>query len=472
MLHLLTERNKPRFVARRTRTPNTTEGHGAQCHDLALKILEDYVSENSAYAALLDIAVNTYLVVVALDNDRDEHLLSFESPVALRNEGVAGRVWRRLRASRRGYQVSYITRLPPTIRSYHFILEAQEGLEVETMFLSTNADKQLANLVSADLRDLAEVIRQDRPNDSSRKIVELEAQVALRRLNEIVRRRRWEAGQAVAEAELTGTAACDSLCHAVVAGEGVHGGSEGVDNSILSHPAVSPRALEAASREIEDSEAYRDLSLEADESPAPRAHAYWRRAISRHLGGEHIEVRASALIVDTTSSGPRSVRVYALAVSAIAYIVGCFMTNSLLPYFGRPAESLGMAGNPDALVTVLLLIPGFLYSRLALPDRRSVRGYLQALPRLIAHGCIFLMAIFAASIAAGADFEVVRWMLLGVTLVPIAAVLLLLPPRRATSDRVLLMELGAPIWLMDPTRRGLRRSSPDVEFRSTEELSR
>jgi hypothetical protein len=113
------------------------------------------------------------------------------------------------------------------------------------------------------------------------------------------------------------------------------------------------------------------------------------------------------------------------------------------------------------VIAVLLLVPGFLYTRLTLPDPHSVAGHLRALPRLVANGCIAIVALVAAVVAAGLPGPLVQLAFAAMILGPVLGALLLRYRRRMLDDTGELVRLGAPRWL-SPQR--VQRPEPDVRF--------
>jgi hypothetical protein len=161
------------------------------------------------------------------------------------------------------------------------------------------------------------------------------------------------------------------------------------------------------------------------------------------------------------------VRAYALAVAAITYIVASLQDAFPFP-FGIATRPLSGHGSPDAMVTVLLLIPGFLYSRLSLPARRSIAGYMQVLPRAVSHGCIFLVAALAAAVAANST-NVVLCVAFGMAIVlPVVATLILRDPPSSRSLVAGVTALGGPRWVRPADLKPARRPrEPDQTLSSS-----
>lgn len=428
---------------------------------------------------LLDIAVNEYLLVVALDGTRDEHLLTYDSPLHVSKSG-AGISWLNhgFRANNRGYLIHYRGRIPASLRSYHLVFDVEPGINIEQMYLTTDADRSMVEEISADLLTLAGKIGGARPaghDGSTRNMLELETQTTLRRLAELVRRRRWDASHAgfsLDDALLPATA---DLCWAATAGEVLRPEGGSANGSILVHRAVRADRLAQAAEEIKHLNLAEDLSLENDPTPS-RAHVYWRRQNTRNTADDHLDLRAGLILRDTTAAGPRSVSWYAAAVAAVTHCVASFMTKRWWPYDLAGANALWDIQDRGAIIAVLLLVPGFLYTRLALPDRHSITGYLRAVPRLAALVCIISMAILAACIAAGvAGTGLMIALFMAFALSTVSAVVIILPEwlalakkclrRQRTTDERLRM-IGAPDWVRHGRTKRRRAARPDVIFSS------
>lgn len=200
LLTIFTERSGPEIPTTRKATPGTVDGHVRQYRKLALSVLDQYSQYLKDYCALLNVALNEHLLVVALDETTDEHLLTYDTPLYVNERPpFLQQAWRALRASGEGYYVQYNTGIPSTLRSYHLIFECKSDVDINRIYLSTDSDAKTVTSLESDLAQVAsrlETQRQTPSGESARKVLELEAQTALRKLGEIVRKRRWEAGHA------------------------------------------------------------------------------------------------------------------------------------------------------------------------------------------------------------------------------------------------------------------------------------
>lgn len=444
---LLTDQHRPEPGDHFDGTSGTVSGQGGRSRRLALKVLDEYADLLADYFALFDVAVNDYLLVVPLDAARDEHLVRYDMPLhallpACGHRGPA----RLLRTSADGYCLSYESRISSSVRSYQLVVETDPGVHIERMFLSTDADLHLVDELHADLEVLAgRLTDHGEPDRAGHKILELQTQTTLRKLADLVRRREWEADHAgVALPAML--PACAALARIAVSGDGVESDEHGVDNSILRHPRLNQELLSRAAQELRGGQAHRDLSLERDPA-SHRAHASWRGSGGDSRGSSQVEVYAGALLRDTTAAGPRAVRLYGFAVATMGYLAACLLTGLVWPFGAAGAAALGRIADADAVISVLLLVPGFLYTRLSLPDRHSVAGRLQALSRLVANLCIAAAAVVAAAIAAGTPGWFVQATLGAMIVVPFLGAAALFVRRSTSGDARELVRLGAPRWL-------------------------
>ncbi|HCT76771.1 MAG TPA: hypothetical protein DGG94_02145 [Micromonosporaceae bacterium] len=475
LVTLLAERSKPTVqLHRREPTRNTVAGEGARYRQDALDVLANYEGSLHEYQTLLDIAVNDYLIVVALDPVRDEHLLSFDSPLHVVD--TTGSQRGRKRSSEGAYWVKYSTNLPAGLRAYHLVAETEPGIEIERMYLASDADRTIVTSLKADLVVLADRVADERrapTGHCGQKILELELQTGLRRLSELIRRRRWEASHAefeIADRELL--PATSDLAWATSSGEAVP--ENGVPRSSLAkHPLVTPESLAQAANEIEETQLFRDLNVENDPARA-RAHVYWRRDPSRIEVDNSISISTSMFLTDTSGSSPGSIRAYVVSVIAISYLLGCLMFGSLFPFTADgPIQS---SLEPDAIIAVLLLVPGFLYTRLNLPARQSIAGQLRKLPRQVAHVSIFSSALLAATIAASNNPIYIRLALAVGVVAPLAALYLMTRLSSKARTELIVDDETLPAWVRSssaadwramPQRRMGRTAIPDAVFRTS-----
>ena len=448
---LVTERHRPPAEPPRPRATGVVAGQGARYRAIALAVLDKHDDALTEFFELLDVALDNDLLIVALDPSRDEHLLTYETPLHVASEEDAGhRVARLLRSSAEGYHLEYRSSISSSIPAYHLVVDAEPGVDVAPMYLSTDTDVRTAAALRADLLVLAQRLENERRAPAGRassKIVELQMQTTLRLLADLVRRRRWEAAQAGITVPAHRMVVCSELGHVAVSGEGTANPDGAVDSSVLRHPALQPELLRAAAEELFAEEIYADVALETDPSPS-RAHASWRGcAAPVATAGAPVQIRAGMILRDTTAAGPRRVCQYAVLVAVVGFLFAAFLAGDPWPFGADSRVRLGAIKDADAVVGVLLLVPGFLYTRLGLADRHSISGRLRALPRAVANVCIAVIAVVAAAVASGLSGGWVQFAFATMVVLPLAAATLLLYRRRPASHTAELVRLGAPRWL-------------------------
>jgi hypothetical protein len=454
LITLLADRTRPlqrepvstRAAARPS--PDGSVERGGQYRDFAIKVLDDYHTLLDTYAQLLDVAVNNYLLVAPLDLSKDDHLLSYDSPMHVPKREPRKSILRDwLSPARASYRVEYRARIPSSLRSYHLVAETQPGVHIETMSVVTDADRGVVKEVGADLLTLAETLRgQGGTSSTNPELIELELQTAIGRLSELLRTRRWDANQAGLGIPREVLETSDRLVQDYRAGWGTFNTQGRFHTTLAGSTAADD--LQAASAEIKMQEIALDYSLE-NGPVSTRAHAYWRRSAARPSVGGHVQLHCDLTLRDATGARRGTVAAYGVAVAATIYAIACFLGQTLWPY-GRGISTQ----NPGAVITVLLLVPGFLYTRLELPARHTILGRLRSLSRQTAHVCIGSSMLLASGVAAGMSGSALRWVFVMGNLIPVVASALLVwrwaQQRKTTSG-----PLTAPRWLRPSKGRRL-----------------
>lgn len=469
LVTLLTERNSPAETYSFESTPDMVPGYAKKCREFALSVLKTYGGLLVEYAELLDIAVREYLLVVGLDGEVDEHLLTYETPLYVRDQpGLVRGTLRRLGAARRGYYIGYEAEFPLTLRSYHLVAETSPEMHVAHMHLSTDADAVPVSKLATDLSTLADTWEHAERNgtgQATRKIIDLQAQTVLRSLANLLRRRKWEASQAELAVTSTALPACHQLSAAASNGEATRTPHNELDNSLLVHRNFTGENLRKAAAELSASELARDLVLVkkvSDREP----HAYWRRSgHTTEIG--RVRLRAGLVLMDASESGPGTMAGYAAAVAATVYVLALLLTHSPWPYGQAATQALSTIADGQSVITVLLLVPGFLYTRLALPPRRSIAGYLRTLSRAIGQLCILCTAVLAAAVATRSGGVLIQFFVTTGVALPLLSILLLLGQRAPRQSTVVAARLGLPRWATAGSSVRRKPREPDVCFYAT-----
>jgi hypothetical protein len=472
ILTLLFERSKPtsaRTISKPTAPART--GEPAACRKLVFNVLEERAELLSEYFQLFTVALRYYLVVVGLPSSKDEHHLEYRVPLTADPEEVRNRLasfLRQLAPARRGYRVRYYTSIPPTMRSYHLVAETEPGLDIVNMVMSCEADSGIAEQIRHDLTYLSDRLVEQRrtvPTGGRDRILELELGTTLRSLSQLHRRRRWDAEQIggslraeiLESTEALSTASVEGLLHPDEGGK--------YTSSLLIHPSIKPEVLSDAASELGTCELSRDVCQENDPK-TNRAHAYWRRHVSHETRTGPIQTRCSIVIVDSAAGRAKSVGWFVVSVLGLTLALGAMVYES--PGFWQ-WDSHGISTKPpEAVIGVLLIVPGYIYSRLDMPSRYSISARLRLLPRLAAYATIATVALLAGYVAVGPSMNRLRWgFWLALLIQGVCATALLLRRRRPRSGpRIKDTEYRVPDlprWLDDG------QPAPDPE-RSTDRL--
>ncbi|WP_436658665.1 hypothetical protein [Micromonospora sp. URMC 103] len=449
LIALLTERSRPLNdgpddPVRSFSLSSFDKSDDPDSRELVLSLLREYESQLEPYFKLLDVALNDYLLVAALDVTKDDHLLSYDAPVHLRERAPVQnwlRAWSRSTSGR--YCVQYLAQIPAGLRSYHVVAETEAGVHIEAMSLVSDVDSPRAKDLGADLKSLAQRLRKhksERPSD--RRLLELELQGALGRLSELFRSRQWDANEAGLDIGDDAFPETRRLVDRYLAAESLINAQDPGSTPLLNDRSLNPVMLERAAEALTEYDVGSDFSVENDPASS-RAHAYWRRSLALPSTNGNTSVKCTLVLRDATGARPGSVIAFAAAVSATIYLVAALLTGSVWP-FGAAGTS---ARDADAVVAVLLLVPGFLYTRLDLPLRHTILGHLRRLSRWLAHLSIGAAVGASAAIAAGVHAAALNWMLGVATAVPLIAAAWL--HRQLVKQHELApVRLSAPGWLM------------------------
>lgn len=400
MLTLFTERASPTSpTLAAAPSDGGQQGPLSEQRCLAARVLADNAGVLRDYYRLLDVALEEYLIVVGLPNSKAEHHLRYMVPLQAAGRpqrGAAASLVRQLKPGFRGYRVLYTATVPASVSSYHLVAETDTSLLVKKLVMSCDADHDATAILAADLSDLAGRLldRRDVPNPAPDKILELELETAVRTLSELMRRRAWEAQQAGGEIHPAHTKAAQILAAAGISGHAYQSRDGMYRTSLLVNPWVTPELLKQASEELKSSNV--ELALTHQDDPVTnRAIAYWRHHGVIDPGADSYQITSSVLITDAGNAS-RNVSWFALGVILVTYVVGASTFGWNLRGTARPLPT------PAATIAVLLLVPGYLYSRLDNPRWTSISARLRFLPRMTAYFCIGSVVLLAAFITGNA----------------------------------------------------------------------
>jgi hypothetical protein len=238
------------------------------------------------------------------------------------------------------------------------------------------------------------------------------------------------------------------------------------DQSTPLQAHITESDLLNAANELEANALRYDLAVEKQPT-SNRAHVYWRRPPPGPLASGRTQIHVGMVLRNRAETSTRTVLVYALAVAGTAYLLACFITKSPWPFAPSYNRKYAHIPSPEAMIVILLLVPGFLYTRLELPQHNSVASHLRTVPRLVAYLCILSTAALAASVAASTVGSVIEIAFIIGTAVPIISTFLLaLLGYQQRSAPVMLARLGAPRWATSEDAGSVRSIAPDVTYTS------
>jgi hypothetical protein len=374
---------------------------------------------DSAFLKLLDIASSEYLLVTEVPTTKPQAFLQYDAPVMpARSEDL------RDRASIRGgllpqheFTVRYQTIIPRAVNSYHVTIEVPAEIAVRRFFLTSDVDGPALRTLVNDIRAVAD--EYDELNAVSPKLLEQELQSIASRLAEFGRRRHRDLDsfkQYLEECYAGFTRRRPALPkgehdkHFVTWLARFAQQYEADQYRKLADGVFTADVLRSLADRLEASEMDRDLYVDND--PRDNAgHGHWRR---RPFGSdpqsvEPVEANVYVALVDDPPSLASNVSRLLLAVTALVLAFGAILNPRLFAGFpllnglsGRLAPELAdndTFGSADAVVTVLLLVPGLLLARLDIPSARSVLGRLRLFPRYVAYVAMTIATALALCVA-------------------------------------------------------------------------
>jgi hypothetical protein len=410
---------------------------------IALKVLRDALSANDAFLRLVDLVHRNDVVVASLDRKVRDQSVQYDLPdsEALRESVIQDRVERNRRMldpREHNYTVQILVPLPENVPQYNLCVGAstgpdtEEGSEVSLIAAIRYDDhpgRGAIDAISACADELDRMFEGDPeptgrggsgaedgtlldPDPQVRKVrfISSRAKAALDRLERIVdlqdqaahelsarwrRASTWTVQQSVSQLNgVTGTARrrirtargeLESAPPTRVreqagrAADALRGTAASMDHRLL--------GLQLASSEVPGQEVARlrinQARLASRFAPTPRYVEVW------------------ATVSDEAQPYFYNAVVQPLGLAVLVYLVGSllFDTGRWPVHLTHGLSTAVLAGGPDAIVAVLLLIPAFALTRTGLPQRRSVAGVLRRPARLFVFGSVAMLCLTAIMVA-------------------------------------------------------------------------
>lgn len=445
------------------------------------------------FAHLLHLACRQYMLIVLLSSDRPRRFLTWDAPLlpAQRPRAPFQHFVKNVLPVNREFVVEYETAIPRAVRAYHLTVQVSEEISVRRFLLSSDVDEEFVEVLTEDLEILAD---RGIGLEGHRKLLELELQGIASRLAELGRRRlinlasydtyiaardgsgRVGGGLVGPPPRLTAAEVIEALrrgnCSVpVLAAFCGHYASDGLRHLARSDFAGS--TLSAVAGGLRDLELGHDVTTDND----PRghaAHAHWRRP-SVDLSPQSTEpVRAVAYLA-LADEAPALIASITRMVSGLALVVigiGTLVMGWQWLYSTEVAPG-SVPAQADAVVAVLLLVPGLLLARLDLPSTNSVLGQLRRFQRSLAVASVAVTTGLAMAVGTvREDWRITR--LFQLSLVILGAILLCclceFYARRIRRRSRVPRSNGVPRWLREAGGAHRPTLQPDALFDSRGEV--
>ena len=402
--------------------------------DKAIAAVEQLFAPDSPFLRLLDVASSEYLLVVEMPTHKAQSFLRYEAPVIpARSQNLRARnTFLRWATFRHEFTVRYSTLIPRAVNSYHVTVEVPPEIQVRRFFLTSDVDSPALRSLVDDMRAVA--ASYDNLRRVAPKLLELELQGIASRLAEFGRRRQRDLESFIAyidgryatfaarpprwpdRPELTAPGTGDTGLgedRPVVTRLTRFANHYEADQfRKLADGQVTGATLDRLAAELVESQVDKDVHVDND--PRENAgHAQWQR---RPFGADPQSVEPVtstvyiALVDDPPSLGSNVAKLL-LAVLLLVVGFGVVLEPTFfshVPILGdlgaqyRPVVSGdGPISSADAIVTMLLLVPGLLLSRLEIPSNKTVLGQLRLFPRYVAYTSVIIAGALALLVASG-----------------------------------------------------------------------
>lgn len=442
---------------------------------------------DSPFLRLLDIAASEYLLVVEMPTYKPQAFIRYEAPVIpARSKHLRPRnVLSRWLSVRHEFTVQYSTLIPRAVNSYHVTAEVPSEIQVRRFFLTTDVDSPALQSLVTDMRAVAD--NYDNLRAVAPKLLELELQGIASRLAEFGRRRQrdLETFRAYIEeryatfstrpprfpprhdtAAPTGDTGLTLSQPVVTRLERFANLYEADYFRKLAEDLMPKQTLLDLARELEETQVDQDVHVDND--PRENAgHAQWtRRPFGADPGSvEPVTSTVYMALVDDPPSLASNVSKLLLAVLILVvgfgvvmepdFFTGIPVLSTIGAWFQPRFEGGGPISSADAIVTILLLVPGVLLSRLEIPSNKTVLGQLRLFPRYVAYSSVIIAGALALLVASGRAGSLDRPFLFGMIALLLLFVLVGLDGagkamkrrRRVPTNRV------CPAWLVQEIRR-------------------
>lgn len=444
------------------------------------------------FARLLQLAARQYTLVILLDLERPQRFLTWEAPLlpAQRPAAPLSTLVKNVLPLNREFVVEYETEIPRSVKAYHLTLEVRQEVSVRRFMLSSNVDDEFVEVLA---RDLETVGRRAAELGPHHKLLELEMQGIASRLAELGRRRlidltSYEAYLARVRAnkgrragtdvrrltadEVVAALSTGDCSVEVLAAFCAHYAADGLRH--LSRSGLAGPACAAIAAGLRTAEVGRDVTTDND----PRdhgAHAHWRRPPTELSPYSTEPVRAFAYVA-LADEAPAQIGNITRMVFGLALVVlgiGTLLTGGVRWLWSPGTVSGAVPDQADAVVAVLLLVPGLLLARLDLPSSKTVQGQLHQLQQFLAAASVVVTTALAIAVSTvRSDREMTRLFELAVAALVVILVSCLSEfyARRVRRSSPVPRSRWVPYWLRSARGPARRTMLPDDFFSARDEV--
>jgi hypothetical protein len=466
----------------------------AAVRDLALAGLDALFPEAdddgavSPFAHLLQLACSQYMIVVLIPLDRPRQFLTWEAPLlpAHRPRAPLQHFVRNALPVNREFVVEYETVIPRSAGAYHLTVQVNEEISVRWFLLSSDVDDEFVETLTDDLQTLA---GRGEALAGRRKLLELELQVIASRLAELGHRRltnlarydsyiaqrrrstgadgsRSHAARVLTAPEVVEALGRGDCSVDVLAAFSAHYANDGLRH--LARSDLTGDALTAIASGLRDGDLGHDVTTDND----PRqhgAHAHWRRP-SVDLSPQSTEPVRAAAYLALADEAPALIESITRMVVGIVFVVigiGTLLTGGLAWLHSAAVAPHSAPRQADAVVAVLLLVPGLLLARLDLPSTNSVLGQLRRFPRSLAFASVAVTTGLAITVGT-VETDLVITRMFQVSLAVLTVILLCclceFYARRIRRRSPVPRSARVPRWLRESDRTSRHTRQPDAIF--------
>jgi hypothetical protein len=438
------------------------------------------------FARLLELATRQFILVAQLGLDRPRRFLTWEAPLlpAQRRPAPLQTLAKNVLPVNREFVVEYETEIPRSVKAYHLTLEVRQEITVRRFLMSSNVDDEFVEVLAQDLESVAR--RADRLG-RHHKLLELEMQGIASRLAELGRRRlidlaSYEAylarlpipvgrgsappPRAMTSDEVIAALSAGDCSLDVLAAFCAHYAADGLQH--LARSGLAGQALRNIADGLRVAQVGRDVTTDND----PRehgAHANWRRPAVELSPQSTEPVRAVAYMA-LADEAPALIESITRMVAGLALMVlgiGTLLSGGLAWLYSAEVSEDFAPEQADAVVAVLLLVPGLLLARLDLPSTRSVLGQLHKFQRTLAAASVVVTTALAIAVGTvRSDLEMTRLFQLALAVLIGILVCCLgeFAARRTHRTSSVPRSQRVPRWLRDARRLRRHTVEPDDFF--------